>query len=173
MRGLIVPFIFLNMDIKNFLETCVNNALENHPELFLVNREYNEANGKYTFIIDGDQGFNIQQCGKISRLVLRQIEENPEAEAQREDFSFEIASPGAEKPLFLKRQYPKHIDREIEILLEDSTTLTGRLIKVEEEALEILPLIKSKVKGRKDKEGETRIIPFDQIKESKIKLSFK
>jgi len=166
-------FVWKKMDIKAYLGNCLNDVLTEFPDLFVVGNEHQENKQKYIFIVDGDEGFSIGQCGRVSRKMIGLIEQNPEADAERENFSFEISSPGAESPLVMPRQYAKHIGRELQITLKDLTKLNAKLQKASDTEIEVLTLIKSKVKGRRDKEGEVKSIPFDQIVESKIILSFK
>ncbi|MCK9481119.1 MAG: hypothetical protein M0R38_05085 [Bacteroidia bacterium] len=161
------------MNIKTFLNENLERILKAYPDLFLVGQSHQENKGSYVFIIDGDDGFSIAQCGDISRKLLQSIEQYPEMDAEREKFSFSITSPGAEEPIALPRQYQKHIGRELQLELNDNTKFSARLKSVNQDEIEVTTLIKSKVKGRSDKEGEVRTIPFNQIKESKIILSFK
>lgn len=160
------------MDIKGFIERSIADALTAYPDLFLLKSSYNESQGKYTFIVDGTEGFTIQQCGKISRYVMKQIEENESMEEARTTFSFEIASPGAESPLEDYRQYPKHIGRTVEVNKHDDSVVRGKLTYSDEKGIQLTQIIPSKVKGRRDKEGENIALLFDEIKESKIILSF-
>ncbi|MCO6495161.1 MAG: hypothetical protein J5I91_05710 [Bacteroidetes bacterium] len=161
------------MDIKAFLDSELAKVLLDYPDLFVVGNEHQVNKGLYVFILDGDEGLSIAQCGEISRKLMTRIEQNPEAEAERENFSFSITSPGAESPLLLPRQYKKHLNREFLITLEDNTKLSAKLKGITKDDIEVVTLIKSNVKGRTDKEGEEKSIPFNQIKESKIILSFK
>ncbi|MBX2984708.1 MAG: hypothetical protein LC109_00040 [Bacteroidia bacterium] len=161
------------MDIKAFLNESLQKVLNTYPELFVVGTEHQENKGLYVFVLDGDTGLNIAQCGEISRKLMNLIEQNPEAEAERERFSFGITSPGADAPLVLPRQYQKHSGRELMLTLQDDAKLSAKLKEITTESITVVTLIKSKVKGRSDKEGEEKVIPFNQIKESKIILSFK
>lgn len=161
------------MQVRDFLHNALQSALSEEPGLFLVHSSFKEEGSKYLFVVDGDDGFTIGQCGKLSRRVLRAIEEHPEMEAQREHFAFEVASPGAEAPLMLIRQYKKHIGRELEVETQMDEKFRARLEEVKTDSVVLTKRILSKVKGRKDKDGETLELPLSLIKESKIILSFK
>jgi ribosome maturation factor RimP len=161
------------MQVGVFLHNALEQALSEESGLFLVHSSYKEEGSKYLFVIDGDEGFTIGQCGKLSRRMMRAIEENPSIEAQREHFSFEVASPGAEAPLVLLRQYAKHVGRELEVETLAGEKIRARLEGVTADALLLRHKILSKVKGRKDKDGEQVQVPYSSVKESKIILSFK
>lgn len=165
------------MEIKAFLDRTLQAALVHFPDLFLVREEVDSAKGKYVYILDGDQGLTIEKCGKVSKSMLRAIEEDVEMSEKRSEFSFEIASPGATNPLLIPRQYNQHIGRDLELTLQTEETepsqIQARLLEVGAEEIKVQTLIISKVKGRKNKLGLERVIPFNQIQESKIILSFK
>jgi ribosome maturation factor RimP len=161
------------LEIHEVLKQYVEGALELHPGLFLLTSEYRDKEGKHLFIVDGLTPFTIQQCGQVSRYVMKRIEENPELEEERAHFSFEVASPGAEKPLMDARQYPKHTGRKVNVFIKGrELPVTGTLMEVGSGTLTLQELIPSKIKGRKDKEGEVMNIPFETITETKIILSF-
>lgn len=118
--------------------------------------------------IDGDEGVTIKDCVGLSRAIEGAFDR------EKNDFSLDVSSHGADRPLAYMRQYPKHIGRPFEVKLKDDTKLEGDLISVNEKELvleyttrENKPIGKGKVTVVKQ-----HIVPFDQIKESKVKLKY-
>jgi ribosome maturation factor RimP len=112
--------------------------------------------------LDNDKGISIDDCISVSRA----IEHNLDREA--EDFSLQVTSPGADKPLKVWRQYVKNLGRSVEVTLLDGKVETGKMISVTDDGitLESIPV--------KPKAPITKIeISKDQIKQTKIILSFK
>jgi ribosome maturation factor RimP len=112
--------------------------------------------------LDNDKGISIDDCISVSRA----IEHNLDRES--EDFSLQVTSPGADKPLKVWRQYVKNVGRSVEVTLLDGKVETGKMVAVNDDGitLEIAPA--------KPKLPITKVeISKDQIKQTKIILSFK
>ena len=102
----------------------VEEALAENETLFLIDLSIS-VNNKINVVVDGDEGVPLSECIRISRNV----EHNLDREA--EDFSLEVSTPDISKPIKLKRQYIKNIqrilkattiaDEEIEGILTDVT----------------------------------------------------
>jgi ribosome maturation factor RimP len=127
-----------------------------------------EESGKVLVLLDGDEGISIATCAKISRSISRVLDEEYEGNA----FRLEVSSSGADTPLTLLRQYRKHVGRSLEIEMKEMA-MKGRLVKVEDDSIVVIELIESKQKHKKDKDGEERTIPFEDIISSKVIISFK
>ena len=82
----------------------VEEALAENETLFLIDLSIS-VNNKINVVIDGDEGVPLSECIRISRNV----EHNLDREA--EDFSLEVSTPDISKPIKLKRQYIKNIQR--------------------------------------------------------------
>jgi len=78
-----------------------------------------------------------------------------------------VSSPGIDRPLKLKRQYPKNVNREIEVHKKDTSHVTGELMSVLEDSIVI------KTPKTKKKDAEEHTIKFEEIISSKILISFK
>lgn len=160
-------FYCLKMIKKEQIIELANQKIEGTP-LFLVDVKVSPSN-KIEVYVDGDNGIGISDCVSISR----HIEGNLDREI--EDYSLEVSSPDATKPLKLSRQYLKHVGRDFEIQLNDGTQLTGKLIEVnpageiviETTSRENKPIGKGKINVTKQQN-----IQLSNIKESKIKLKF-
>lgn len=138
----------------------------NRPDIFPVSVKM-QANGKLIILLDGDQGAGIDVCAQVSRYVGHVLEEENTIEHA---YTLEVSSPGIDTPLMLHRQYVKNIGRNVGLKLADGTKKEGQLTAATEENIKIIEKIK--VKGKKAEETET-VIPFNQITETKVLISFK
>ena len=138
----------------------VEEILEDHKDLFLVDMKLKGAigNQKLLVFIDGDDGLNIDRCGQISKKIGMLLEEQEVIESK---YTLEVSSPGLDFPITNKRQYKKNIDRKLAINLKEGSRVEGKLIAVGEEGLSIIHA------------GQSKEIAWDEIEESKIKISFK
>ena len=136
-------------------ERCLEEDLK---DCFLVH-VYLSKSKNLTVFIDSDEGVTYTKCRIISRHLEAVIEEN---KWLPEKYTLNVSSPGADKPLSMWRQYPKHIGRELKVSLKDGQEITGELLKVDEKMIEI------SVKKQDNKE-----IDFDDIKHSSVILKFK
>ena len=152
--------------MKAQVETLLNDALAERPDLFLISWEINSEN-HIKIIIDGDQGVRVQDCIDISRAV----EHNLDREAW--DFSIEVLSAGVTEPLEQKRQYQKNIGRFLKVKLEDQE-VEGELISIGDLAFtlsyqvrEKKPVGKGYVKIQKEQE-----IAFDSVLRATVMIKF-
>ncbi|MBS1651095.1 MAG: ribosome assembly cofactor RimP [Bacteroidetes bacterium] len=126
------------------------------------------ADNHINVFIDGDNGVSISDCVALSRYLEKALNENNEL------FSLDVSSHGANSPIVLERQYPKHIGRDFIIKLTNGEKLEGCLKEVTKSQLQLeyqtrenKPVGKGKVTVTKQ-----HIININQIQESKIKLKF-
>lgn len=154
------------MDILDKLVAFVNEKIEG-TEYFIVETKKNKENTRFQILVDGDKGLGIDACASISRHVSQRVDEEDLGNGR---FTFEISSPGADRPLLLLRQYPKNIGRTLQVVMADGKEYTGRLTGVTDQAITIEQ--PSKVKGKKA-QAETVELNFHQIKQAKVKISFK
>lgn len=116
---------------------------------------------------DTDPGIRLEEIIKLTRKINERL---PEEIGER--YSFEVSSPGVGKPLIVHRQYVKNVGRLAQFTLKDGTTLTGRILKVTENEVEIDEKQKSQKKGTKSKNAIVKTLPFSEISETKIKVEF-
>lgn len=119
--------------------------------------------------IDSDEGVNFSTCQQISRYLEHHIDEKGWL---GEKYILEVSSPGVGRPLKLKRQYPKHIGRKLEVNLQEGETVSGTLTAVAEEGI----TLEEKTRVKDGKKKKTVIlkheVPFDNIKKAIVKISF-
>ncbi|MDH5365863.1 MAG: ribosome maturation factor RimP, partial [Cyclobacteriaceae bacterium] len=114
------------MDLKARIEELVNENLESESH-FLVDVVITASSEpkKVLILLDGDEGINIDNCAKISRVVGHAIEEE---ELINDAFRLEVSSPGLDHPITLLRQYEKNVGRQVKITLNDGLSHTGKLL---------------------------------------------
>lgn len=119
--------------------------------------------------LDSPNGLSISDCIDFSR----QIEHNLDREA--EDFELHVSSPGLDKPLRVFQQYQKNIGRDIKVVLLDDKKVEGKLEEVNESEVKLTYTVTEKIEGKKKKLKKIveEIIPFTNIKETTIIISFK
>ncbi len=137
---------------------------------FLVNVKVTPQN-KIMVFIDGDDGVTIEDCKDLSRHIERHFNRDDE------DFELMVSSVGIGQPLQLHRQFVNNIGRRMEITGNDQRTHKGKLTDVTEEGIVLEKEIPEKGKKKK-KEPDTNtgsgtFIPFGDIKEARVRVSFK
>jgi ribosome maturation factor RimP len=125
------------------------------------------SNGRHiTVLLDGDEGVSIDYCAEVSRALGERLETFTELDK----YVLEVSSPGADAPLRLLRQYPKHIGRTLKLMLNDGNKLEAKLIGINGSVLELE--YTQKEKGKKAV-LLTKTLQFSEIKEAKVIISFK
>lgn len=134
---------------------------------FIVDISIKTGN-KITILLDNDKGVSINDCVDLSRYVEFSLDR------EDEDFELNVMSPGLTEPLKILRQYQKYVDKQVDVLTKQGEKLTGKLISADEEGIQIETKTKEKVEGKKGKQVIINNIDltFDQIKETKIVISF-
>ena len=166
--GLMSPifYIILIMNFSNKIKVLIDKALEQRPDLFLINFTISESND-IKVVIDGDTGATIEDLVFISR----QIEHNLDRE--QEDFSLTVSSFDITQAFNLKRQFKKNINKQIKVKTLEKE-IKGKLIAVNDEKIVLEQKVKEPKKTGKGKQLVIKQInmPFEQIKEAKVVLKF-
>jgi ribosome maturation factor RimP len=125
-----------------------------------------KATNNIKVFIEGDKGITIEKCVQFNRQLYKLIESSDFFPPG--SFSLEVSSPGVDKPLKLQRQYLKNTGRNIEILFNDGSVKSGRLLQVSND-----DIILEETVG-KGKKTETRqlVIPFSNIKTTTVQIEF-
>ncbi|MEA5459209.1 hypothetical protein VB796_09180 [Arcicella sp. LKC2W] len=121
-----------------------------------------------TILLDTDEGIKIEECASISRRLAHFIETN---ELIVDAYNLEVSSPGIDQPLTFKRQYIKNIGRNLKIQLVEGEK-DGTLENVTDEGIVFKEEVK-KSKGKKVEPKESIVIPFGNIQQAKVQISFK
>jgi len=154
-----------DMSMEDQIEQRVNRLIGTEPDIFLVEVRIKPTNNVKVFL-DADNGISIDRLVQFNRRFYKELEEDQVF--PNNDFSLEISSPGLDEPLKLNRQYKKNIGRYVEVLQTDGAKTEGKLISAEDDQVIVE---EEKGKGKK-KETIQHIIPFTNIKTTKIQIKF-
>jgi ribosome maturation factor RimP len=145
--------------------------------LFIVDISVSATNVIHVELDKHEGNVAIIDCMSVSRNV----EHNLDREAQ--DFELHVSSAGLDKPFRVLAQYIKNIDREVKVVLQNGAKMEGILRAVAEKGITLETsrtekpkgdgLSLSKSKKKKELIVEQHEFPFEQIKETKIVISFK
>ena len=151
---------------KEKIEELVKTHLGDDGALFPVYIAVSPEN-VIKIVIDGDNGVTIDDCVNLSRFVEHQLDRDSE------DFELSVLSAGLESPFINLRQYRKNLNRSIKVMLNDGKEVRGVLLKVENKQITIQEeIVKQHKKNKRIIQGETLIIPMEEIKQAKAVVSF-
>ena len=158
------------MGVEQRVKELVEEKIADRPELFLVEVKM-LLNNKLIVKVDGDEGITIQDCADISKHVGFHLEEENVVDSA---YNLEVSSPGVGEPLILRRQYIKNIGRDLGIRLVNGSTKEGTLLAVNSENISLEEFKKPTGKSKSKKvEKEEISLPFEEIAEVKVLISFK
>jgi ribosome maturation factor RimP len=130
---------------------------------FLVDVVIQPSNKIYVYF-DCDTSITISDCQEISRTIEGNLNRD------NEDYDLTVSSSGIDRPLKLVRQYRKNIGKEIVVVTTGEKNITGILVKVEEDFVELEHPVK---KPKKEIKRENTQLPFSEIKTAKIIVKFR
>jgi ribosome maturation factor RimP len=167
-EGTAVPS-FIGSNLNELVSDIAKIVEGNFPDesYFLVDLTIKGGRGneKVVILIDCDQGVDIETCSKISRVVSEELDR---MDMLKESYTLEVSSPGVDYPLKSVRQYKKNIGKHMMLTLHDNKCLRGELILVDDQGIRI----KNENGGKKKPPYDT-YIPFNEIKKSKVLVTFK
>ncbi|XOV66200.1 MAG: ribosome assembly cofactor RimP [Fluviicola sp.] len=137
--------------------------------LFIVDLNISSNNVIQVELDKHEGGVSVDDCIRVSRNV----EHNLDREEQ--DFELQVSSAGLDKGLRVFAQYKKNIGRNVKVKFVESGSIEGELVAATEEEITVRTTRKERIEGRKKKETiiEDHVVPMEQIKETKIIISFK
>ncbi|MCX6247446.1 MAG: ribosome assembly cofactor RimP [Bacteroidetes bacterium] len=129
---------------------------------FLVDIVVQPANKIYIYF-DCDTSITISDCQEISRTIEGNLNRD------YEDYDLTVSSSGIDRPLKLVRQYRKNIGKELDVVTHGGKNISGVLVKVDDESLELEHPVK---KPKKEIKRDNTVLPFSEIKTAKIIVKF-
>ena len=127
---------------------------------FIVDISIKPGN-KITILLDNDSGISISDCVAMSRHVEHSLDR------ENENFELNVMSPGLTEPFKTLRQYQKHIEKQVDVITLENKKLSGKLISVNKEGIQL----ETKIKEKQSTINNINL-NFNQIKETKVVLSF-
>ena len=156
--------LFVSMELKEKLAQWAEASLT-QPAHFLVDVVVSKHKPwKFTVLVDGDQGLNIDDCATISRALNAQLEANV-----TDAYTLEVSTPGVDFPLKLVRQYQKNVGRHMKVVKKDKSIVLGELKSTDAQKIEIAV---ETGQGKK-KEVQQIDIPYAEIEKAFVTVSFK
>jgi ribosome maturation factor RimP len=153
------------VDIKAEITQITQEKLTT-TENFLV--EVKVSPSKIAVIIDHPKGVKIDDCVLISRFLHEKLD----SKGIFDTHELEVGSPGMEEPLKIFPQYKKRIGQQVSVLTFDGVKRTGKLLKVDEQGIELNEERFVDPKKKKEVSYHINNIPFTSIKETKVIFSF-
>ena len=141
-------------------------ALEKAVELngYIVDITVSNTN-VITIYFDRDSGVHVDDCLAISRHIHDNFDRDDE------DYELTVCSPGLTNPLKIKEQYLKHQGQEVVVKKRDGKKISGLLKEYNDNI--ILEVLKKDKAHNKQYTLNDVMIPFEEIKETKLKINFK
>lgn len=135
---------------------------------FLVDVVVSGTN-KFLVEVDSPQGISIGQCEDLNRYLNKQLDN------ETNEFELTVSSPGLERPFKVKEQYAKNLGRDLKIRTTEGKELQALLKEVNNQGIVLMQKVKEIPEGKKKKEWVEKNIelPFENIKEAKIIITFK
>ena len=153
---------------KRIIELAQERIDELDKGLYIVDANVSPSNAINVEIDCLEGGVAIIDCISISR----NIEHN-----QEEDVEFEllVSSPGLDKPFKVQQQYIKNIGKDVTVVFKEHGSITGTLKEVDDNKILVETSSKERLEGKKKKVliVKQNEIPFSQIKETRVVISFK
>jgi ribosome maturation factor RimP len=156
------------MNIENQIKEILTQILPSEYFVVEINFINRLSKSKLTILLDGDQGIGIDQCAEASRQLSEKIDE---LDLISSAYTLEVSSPGVDKPLILKRQFPQHVGRKIKIWRADGDEQTGVLQAVDLTA-DCLAILPEMTKKAQKQAAEPLIINLNEIKKAQVLISF-
>lgn len=155
------------MITKEQIQSIVDAAI-NPQEQFVVEVVVKPGN-KIMVAVDGYKGITLDECVSVSRAIEGSFDR------EVEDFELEVGSPGLTLPFRVIEQYRKNIGKEIDVIYKSGSKASGLLKSVAENGFEFESKKTVKAEGKKKKETITEclFVEFENIKQTKLALSFK
>lgn len=155
------------MHLKEQLAALAEEVVgQNGCQLVSFQLKGNAQQQKIVLLVDNEPGITIDECGKISRQLDAQIEAQGFFSGA---YVLEVSSPGLDQPFKEVWQYKKNLNRKLAVQLLDGRDKEGKLVEVTDTYIVLEGIGKP---GKIKKEDKIVQISFDQIKESKVQVSF-
>lgn len=147
----------INENIKEIVTKVVEKNDFLLIDILLRGTEHNRV---IEVFIDGEKDISADDCAIVSRDIDSQLNE---LLAKHPNYRLDVSSPGIDRPLKLLKQYPKHINRKLEVSYrsgEEIKKLSGKFTGVEGDYLTFIS------------DNKEVIINFNNIINANVLVSF-
>jgi len=133
--GLRSPLFFRRVmnsqQLTEYISSFMSQRLSQEDH-FLVGVKVSNDLRRVTVLMDGDRGVDVDFCAKMSREIGEQLETMEAVPA----YVLEVSSPGADAPMKILRQFPKHVGRLLQVRFKSGAEdMKGHLLQVKDEEL--------------------------------------
>jgi len=112
-------------------------------------------------IVDSDGGISLDQIASVSKGVSAELDRLDESgELGQTPYVLEVSSPGVDRLLTLPRHWRRNISRLVKCSLVDGSTVLGRIVSVDEHAVQV------------EVDGVEQTILYQDIKKAHIEIEF-
>ncbi|MGI5458423.1 ribosome maturation factor RimP [Streptomyces sp. CA-249302] len=115
-------------------------------------------------VVDSDTGADLDQIADVSRALSAKLDET-DAMGEAE-YTLEVGTPGAERPLKEHRHYVRAVDRLVKFQLADGGELVARILQADDEGLDL------EVPGVKGRKATSRRLVFSDIEKARVQVEF-
>ena len=150
------------MDIIKENIVRISNEIAEKLNFFVIDITFRGDNRKKIIevFVDAEKNIDADNLAEISREINSIIEEQ---DIIQQAYRLDVSTPGVDRPLKFLKQFPKHINRNIEVTYKtgnETNTITGKLLSVESEELTFLS------------DKKEILIEFKNITTAKVIISF-
>ncbi|MEU5890736.1 ribosome maturation factor RimP [Streptomyces sp. NPDC047461] len=115
-------------------------------------------------VVDSDTGADLDQIADVSRALSAKLDEtNAMGEGE---YTLEVGTPGAERPLKEHRHYVRAVDRLVKFQLTEGGEVVARILEVDDEGLDV------EVPGIKGRKATSRRLAFSDIDRARVQVEF-
>ncbi len=118
---------------------------------------------------DQTGGVGLDLISDVSRSLAEALDHDPIDNGP--PYNLEVSSPGVSRPLTEPRHWRRNLNRMVRVRTTDSRDVVGRVMKVEDDAVVILPELPVK-KGVKPKQGEQLSLAFADVRKATVEVEF-
>ncbi|MFM7661285.1 MAG: ribosome assembly cofactor RimP [Bacteroidota bacterium] len=156
------------IDKKKVIKLIEERTQELDEKIYLVDLSISSSNVIHVAIDKIEGRVSIEECIAVSRNIEKNLDR------EREDFELNVSSAGLDRPLIHWNQYRKHRGKRVKVITIEGKKVEGQLVEVEGDYIKLQNERVEKIQGTKKKQKivEEVILPFKQIKETKIVISF-
>jgi len=124
------------MDLVAEITDLIQHIAEQHGA-FIVDLGVRGTKGNriIEIFLDTPTGITTVECSAISKEVAKEFDSRNLIDGR---YHLVVSSPGADRPMKLPRQYPKHIGRMVHLTIRNGgivETIEGKLVEATEAAL--------------------------------------
>lgn len=154
---------------KKVIELAEQRFEELDKPLYIVDLSISSSNHIFVEIDHETESVSIEDCVSVSRNIEHNLDR------EKEDFQLEVSSAGLDKPLRNFKQYIKNIGRSLKVKIPEKGKIEGKLIQADENQITLEIEKKERVEGKKKKIKviENIVLPYTEIGEAKVVISFK